>query len=543
MFCTRQGHHAAIPLVVCILVVLPASSGSYDYRSLVAFTAACRLWWRLPTSRTGRGWSGGSWPAASRAAGHKSEQGWIDLCCLVNPAAAACPCCYLLLPGAPPSCRQPSLPEVRPCLMRAMLAIQLPSWQPASPRCPLCRWRTELVSPLLRSDYASGAAGGVAGGSPVGQPLLEWTGSAPTAQQLDRPSSGPMPTPGQQAAAQTDGWLAPAASVPHAIDGRLAGVVEAGERVPSPPAAPVRRGIIGSLPDFLGALRHEPQHLHHLQRHHPRWAACAGLAQGCMLTPPCNICTNPVCTCTPEAKSAISPPFPYSCPIPAGTCRRWQPSSHAWHTTTSCTCLLASTASEPWPRWHRCVRSACVMGLAGDGACCLDLLQQRLAWLLRSLRCMCYCSFCCRLPSPCTPQPLPHVTHMLLAPPSALPPCSPSRFTGPLATTSFQMWMKRAAATTAGMNQRGRMLCSRPRACHGMGSTRRRGTVASWSRRCRRRMCTASSSSISSMMRSGGMASCTNRLWHLSMLQPWVPLAQHRSRRQVQRRRTQRHRR
>ncbi|KAI7838328.1 hypothetical protein COHA_007897 [Chlorella ohadii] len=132
------------------------------------------------------------------------------------------------------------------------------------------KWRTELVSPLLRSDYASGAAGDVAGGSPVGQPLLEWTGSAPTAQQLDRPSSGPMPTPGQPAGAPGEGWLAPAASVPHAIDGRLAGVVEAGERVPSPPAAPVRRGIIGSLPDFLGALRHEPQHLHHLQRHHPR---------------------------------------------------------------------------------------------------------------------------------------------------------------------------------------------------------------------------------------------------------------------------------
>lgn len=135
---------------------------------------------------------------------------------------------------------------------------------------PPCRWHAELVSPLLRSDYASGAAGGVAGGSPVGQPLLEWPGSAPTAQPLDRPSSRPMPTPGQPALPPADGWLAPAASVPHAIDGRLAGIPDEGHRVPSPPAAPVRRGIIGSLPNFLGALHHEPQHVQHLQRHHPR---------------------------------------------------------------------------------------------------------------------------------------------------------------------------------------------------------------------------------------------------------------------------------
>lgn len=134
------------------------------------------------------------------------------------------------------------------------------------------KWHTELVSPLLRSDYAAGAAGGVAGGSPVGQPLLEWTGSAPTAQPLERSSSIPMPAPGQPAGSPSGGWLAPAASVPHALEGRLAGAAQAGERSPSPPAAPMRRGIIGSLPTFFGGQGHEPQHLQHLQRHHPRHA-------------------------------------------------------------------------------------------------------------------------------------------------------------------------------------------------------------------------------------------------------------------------------
>jgi sodium/potassium/calcium exchanger 6 len=132
------------------------------------------------------------------------------------------------------------------------------------------KWRMELVSPLLQSDYASGAAGGLAGGSPVGQPLLEWTGSAPAAQPLDRPNSSPMPTPGQPVLPASSDWIAPAASVPHALDGRLAGVPDERDRVPSSPAAPIRRGIIGSLPNLLGGLRHEPQHLEHLQRHHPR---------------------------------------------------------------------------------------------------------------------------------------------------------------------------------------------------------------------------------------------------------------------------------
>lgn len=186
----------------------------------------------------------------------------------------------LLLPLAPKMRLPLCLSTCRCYLAGTGTAVLLPECRHAghlpdpalqsTPLLPLCRWHTELVSPLLRSDYASGAAGGVAGGSPVGQPLLEWAGSAPTAQPLERSSSIPMPTPGQPAGSPSGGWLAPAASAPHALEGRLAGAAQAGERSPSPPAAPMRRGIIGSLPTFFGGQHHEPQHLQHLQRHHPR---------------------------------------------------------------------------------------------------------------------------------------------------------------------------------------------------------------------------------------------------------------------------------
>ena len=343
----------------------------------------CRLWWRLPTSRIERAWNGGSWPAASLAAGPKSEPGrgcWqrscfaaMLLCCgwycccrwsqkrgccfLCSQAVAAC------LAGAGAAQLLPTQPASFLCFcLGACHAGHLPD--PAlesAPLLPPCRWHTELVSPLLRSDYAAGAAGGVAGGSPVGQPLLEWTGSAPTAQPLERSSSIPMPAPGQPAGSPSGGWLAPAASVPHALEGRLAGAAQAGERSPSPPAAPMRRGIIGSLPTFFGGQGHEPQHLQHLQRHHPRWAASRACKQ---LFGTCSACKQLVRECGLDERAGEACKracMGHKCAAAhstpshlTGTRPRWRLSSRAWLTVTWCTCRLGSIASEHWLRWHRC---------------------------------------------------------------------------------------------------------------------------------------------------------------------------------------------
>lgn len=65
--------------------LLVGRNGHHARLDRECFTSAhpCRLWWRLPISRIERAWSGGSWPAASHAAGHKSESGGWLLAALV----------------------------------------------------------------------------------------------------------------------------------------------------------------------------------------------------------------------------------------------------------------------------------------------------------------------------------------------------------------------------------------------------------------------------------------------------------------------------